>query len=121
MIEIQRDDGEIVTVRSLETIRRLLDRGGITGSTLVRNQGESGFIPARDHPGIADVASLAGKPFTMPQPARPTDSNIAQTRPTDVSTRDPGVRPFGVTSTPTSAQKSSVPAVQPTPHPPQFP
>lgn len=121
MIEIQRDGGEIVTIRSLETIGRLLDRGDLTESTLVRNQGESDFIPARDHPGIAGVASMVGKPFTTPEPARPTDPKVAQTHPPDISAQDPGVRPPDVTSTPTAQQKSSVPTVQPPPLPQQSP
>lgn len=113
MIEIQRDDGEVVTIRSLETIGRLLDRGSINETTLVRNQGESDFIPARNHSEIAEVASMVGRPFPSPKRATPTASKTAQTPPVDVSAEDNGTDPVNVKPTPASRRKPTVPPVLP--------
>jgi hypothetical protein len=113
MIEIQRDDGEVVTIRSLETIGRLLDRGGINESTLVRNQGESDFIHARDHSGIAEVASLVGKPFPRREIARPIDQKIIQTHPAVVSAKDNASRPVEVKPISTSRRKPTKPPATP--------
>jgi len=63
MYEYRNGDGEIVTVRSLKTLERLLADAAIREGTPFRAGGEPSFVPASTHPLVGRLASEMALPF----------------------------------------------------------
>lgn len=63
MYEYRDGDGELITVRSLRTLERLLADAAIREDTPFRAGGEASFVPASVHPLVGRLATELALPF----------------------------------------------------------
>lgn len=74
MYEFRDGRGEIVTVRSIRTLERLLNDAAIRAETPFRASGETVFVPASAHPVVGQLAARLNLPFSARLGAAPDPS-----------------------------------------------
>ena len=93
MYEYRDGNGELVTVRSLRTLERLLTDATIRGDTPFRTGGEASFVLASAHPVVGQLAAELALPFATdvapPHPQADASSGFAKTATSDGALPEP--------------------------------
>ena len=115
MYEFTNEDGELVTIRSLRTLERLIADGGIRKGTPFRVVGEDAFVSAYSHPMVEQLASQLN---LMPSARPTTEAEVPLTPapfaypevPTERTSTPPAPSPWGAKHSVSVPTISSAPA-----------
>ncbi|WP_159350016.1 hypothetical protein [Roseomonas harenae] len=97
MYEFKNLDGELVTVRSLRTLERLIADAAIRSDTPFRGSGETTFLPAAAHPLVGRIAAETGVPLrasSANHPAEERTRRVASKAPSPELTPQPVASPL---------------------------